>query len=74
MGDDWDTRKRRARTDADDHSVLSEGEEDRLAGLVHMDDNDNEDIELTEQAKQQLRQAAALKKANVGVNSVVPAR
>ena len=74
MGDDWDTRKRRARTDADDDSVLSEEEEDRFAGLIHMDENDNEDAELTEQAKQQLRQAAAIKKASVSVHSVLPAR
>ena len=44
---------------------MSAEEEDRLAGLIHLDDDDNEDAELTEQAKQQLRQATALKAADV---------
>lgn len=66
-GDDWDARKRRARKDADDDSILSDEEEDRLAGLIHLDEDDNEDAALTEQAKQQLRNATALKGADVGV-------
>ena len=64
VGDDWDTRKRRARVGEDDDSELSE-EEDRLAGLIHMDADDNEDTELTEQARQELRHASALRNANV---------
>ena len=64
-GNDWDARKRRARKDVDDDSILSEEEEDRLAGLIQLDEDDNEDAELTEQAKQQLRNATALKGAEV---------
>ena len=64
-GNDWDARKRRARKDADDDSILSDEEEDRLAGLIHLDEDDNEDAALTEQAKQQLRNATALKGGDV---------
>lgn len=67
VGNDWDARKRRARREADDAgSILSEEEEDRLAGLIHLDEGDNEDLELTEQAKQQLRKASALRSTDVG--------
>ena len=65
-GNDWDARRRRARKDADDDSILSDEEEDRLAGLIHLDEDDNEDAALTEQAKQQLRNATALKGGDVG--------
>ena len=66
MGNDWDARRRRARREADEESMLSEEEEDRLAGLLHLEEGDNEELELTEQAKQQLRNATALKSADVG--------
>lgn len=66
MGNDWDARRRRARRESDDSGLLSEEEEDRLAGLMHLDEDDNEDLDLTEQAKQQLRNATAVKNADVG--------
>lgn len=66
MGNDWDARRRRARRESDDGSILSEEEEDMLAGLMHLGEDDNEDLELTEQAKQQLRNATAVKSADVG--------
>ena len=64
MGNDWDARRRRARRESDDGSILSEEEEDMLAGLMHLGEDDNEDLELTEQAKQQLRNATAVKSAH----------
>lgn len=64
VGNDWDARRRRARRESDDGSILSEEEEDMLAGLMHLGEDDNEDLELTEQAKQQLRNATAVKSAD----------
>ena len=63
-GTDLDTRKRRACRDADEDSILSE-EEDRLAGLLHVDEGDSDDGGLDEHTRRQLHNAHVLKGSNV---------
>ncbi len=65
VGTDQDTRKRRACRDADEDSVLSDEEEDRLAGLLHANDDDSDDAGLDEHEKQQLKHAHVLKGSTV---------
>lgn len=65
VGNDNETRKRRACQEAEEEdSQPSEDEEDRLAGLLRTEEGDSEDEGLDEHDKQQLLKAHALK-ANV---------
>ena len=62
VGNDQEARKRRACRDADEDSVLSEEEDDRLAGLLRIGEDDSDDDHgMDEHAKQQLKHAHALK-------------
>ncbi|KAA6429962.1 MAG: hypothetical protein FRX49_00394 [Trebouxia sp. A1-2] len=65
VGTDYDTRKRRACRDGDEESLLSEDEEDRLAGLLRGDGDDSDDAGLDEHEKEQLRRAHVLKGVDV---------
>lgn len=67
MGTDYDTRKRRACRDGDEESLLSEDEEDRLAGLLRGDGDDSDDAGLDEHEKEQLRRAHVLKGVDVSL-------
>lgn len=66
VGTDYDTRKRRACRDGDEESLVSdEEEEDQLAGLLRVDEDDSDDAGLDEHEKEQLRRARALKGMSV---------
>ena len=66
MGNDYETRKRRARQEAEEDIDESDNEEDRLAGLLRVAEGDSDDDGLDEHDKQQLLQAHALK-GNVSI-------
>ena len=65
VGTDHDTRKRRACRDGDEESLVSDDEEDRLAGLLRGDGDDSDDAGLDEHEKEQLRRAHVLKGMHV---------
>lgn len=69
MGSDQDARKRRAmRGHGSDEEYPGSEEDDRLAGLwQHVEEDDTDDAELTEEAKKQLQHAAVLRMRSVSI-------